>query len=73
MTTNSDDLEEALQQNMKLGRELGSEVAKARQGHLNSPRCSSMSDCALSGKADKLDIGERIRARAMRLLTTGRD
>jgi hypothetical protein len=30
MTSNSDDLEEALQQNMKLRRELGAEVAKAR-------------------------------------------
>jgi len=30
MTSNSDDLEEALQQNMRLRRELGAEVAKAR-------------------------------------------
>jgi hypothetical protein len=29
MTSNSDDLEEALQQNLKLRRELGTEVAKA--------------------------------------------
>jgi hypothetical protein len=29
MTSNSDDLEEALQQNLKLRRELGAEVAKA--------------------------------------------
>ena len=29
MTSNSDDLEEALQQNLKLRRELGTEIAKA--------------------------------------------
>ena len=49
MTSNSDDLEEALQQNLKLRRRLGAEVAKAAQntgqkrpqlhtiGRLNSP------------------------------------
>jgi hypothetical protein len=35
MASNSDDLEEALQQNLKLRRELGTEVAKARSGRTN--------------------------------------
>jgi cobalamin biosynthesis Mg chelatase CobN len=33
MTTNSDDLEKQLQQNLKLRRELGAEVAKARDSN----------------------------------------
>ena len=34
MTSNSDDLEKALQQNLKLRRELGAEVAKAKSSRL---------------------------------------
>jgi hypothetical protein len=43
MTSNSDDLEKALQQNLKLRRELGAEVAKAK-----SLRARHISDASLT-------------------------
>src|SRR5262245_51520059 len=42
MTSNNDDLEEALQKNLKLRRELGAEVAKARASDSNAKRIADV-------------------------------
>ena len=42
MTSNNDDLEEALQKNLKLRRELGAEVAKARASDSNPKRIADV-------------------------------
>jgi hypothetical protein len=42
MTSNNDDLEEALQKNLKLRRELGAEVAKVRASDSNAKRIADV-------------------------------
>ena len=42
MTSNNDDLKEALQQNLKLRRELGAEVAKASASDSNAKRIADV-------------------------------
>jgi hypothetical protein len=55
MTSNSDELEEQLQQNLRLRRELGAEIAKARWSKAKTQLAAHATDS--SGKQDDKTVG----------------